>query len=163
MSFRLSLACLLVSTIGCSVAVDVRSLENGACADPATKACAPVCASKTDPAFGCASASCASCNTANATATCNPTGECAIAACTGSWHDCNADPADGCEIDVAHDPNHCGKCDAPVCVVAHGNAGCGAGLCAIQKCDVGYKDCNNDPSDGCETSLTLHPGACGTM
>jgi hypothetical protein len=40
-------------------------------------------------------------------------GTCRFAACQGSWADCDADPANGCEVDRSSDPAHCGACGAP--------------------------------------------------
>lgn len=62
------------------------------------------------------------------------------------------DPRYGCS-----DPR-CRPCDVP-----HAEAACAAGACVVESCRAGYADCNDDPSDGCETDLSSHAscGACG--
>jgi len=154
-------------------------------------------------------AHCSACNTDcgldHATESC-ATGRCEIVECDGGWDDCNDDPADGCEsnladaptcgscgnaceepnplcdvgtcvsgcmpprpdrcdrscVDISSDPSHCGGC-GDACSTNHATASCGGGRCAIIECDGGWDDCDDDPSDGCETSLhtTSDCGACG--
>ena len=74
-----------------------------------------------------------------------------------------------------HQTEHCGIGDgciqcpdqhlphaSPACV---GRTPQGTGICGIY-CDRNYGDCNNDPRDGCETSLDSDPqncGACGVV
>lgn len=45
--------------------------------------------------------------------------------CDAGFEDCNGDPADGCEIELANDPMNCGTC---------GNV-CAGGSCAFGSCD----------------------------
>jgi hypothetical protein len=50
-----------------------------------------------------------SCNLPNATESC-ATGTCTITACDMDRGDCNAMPADGCEVDLTRNDMHCGMC-----------------------------------------------------
>lgn len=59
-------------------------------------------------------------------------------------------PATGCNT------SGCAPCDLPNAV-----AGCGPAGCAIQSCNTGFADCNNDPADGCETNINADPTNCG--
>lgn len=56
---------------------------------------------------------------------------------------------------------NCGACDAG-CRKAGANevASCSKGVCHYE-CNPGFGDCNGDPTDGCETNLSTHPGNCG--
>jgi len=68
-------------------------------------------------------------------------------------------------VDTATDPKHCGSCsnDCTALPGAGADAACKAGVCVLGGCADGKADCNNDPSDGCETDTTTaeHCGACG--
>jgi hypothetical protein len=64
------------------------------------------------------------CVVANGVGRCSA-GVCAVAGCTGTFADCNGAVGDGCEVDLATDPLHCGGC-ANAC---DGGA-CGATLIA---------------------------------
>jgi hypothetical protein len=117
-----------------------------------------------DVAHGCGGASCAACSFKNATATCDPSGTCAIKACSPGFADCDKDPSNGCEVDTTTDEGHCGGCGNVCGTVAHGKAACVAGQCAVGSCDPGWGDCNVTFSDGCETDVTsdiANCGACG--
>ena len=80
--------------------------------------------------------------------------------CEPGHEDCNADSADGCEVDLANDPRNCGACGA-ACI----------GLCVQGRCEPCDEppwlwDCNGDCSDGAETDVRLDPqncGACGVV
>ncbi len=144
----------------CSLAIDLDSLSNGVC-PAAAKACDDSCVSTTDPNFGCASVGCAPCTLPNAVAICTPAGACALGACIGSFHDCDDNPANGCETDIDHDPAHCGGCMAPACVTTNGTPGCSNGVCATGACDPGYGDCNGLVMDGCETDVLTDSSHCG--
>ena len=82
--------------------------------------------------------------------------------CTGTQADCDHDPATGCEVNLATDVNHCGKCEIacryPDCV-------CRAGVLAVA-CPQGRADCDGDSSNGCEVntdSSMQHCGRCNRL
>jgi hypothetical protein len=50
----------------------------------------------------------------------------ASAECAPDTADCNLDPADGCEVTLARDGDHCGACDV----------GCGMAVCVAGQCGV---------------------------
>ena len=102
------------------------------------------------------------CAPANATAACVD-GVCGVAACAMGYGDCDGTATDGCETDLRATPTHCGRCDTSCPVGANAVAACSAGACA-SVCAAGFGECDGDPSNGCETSLTntvAHCGACG--
>ena len=144
----------------CTLAVDLDYLQDQKC--PANqKLCSNKCVSKSEPQTGCATDSCIPCTLAQATANCSPnSGFCAISACLRSYQDCNRVADDGCEIDIDHDPDHCGSCTAPPCVVANASPDCAAGRCAIRACHEGFGDCNQSAQDGCETNLQTSSAHC---
>ncbi|HLK35557.1 MAG TPA: hypothetical protein VKU41_02310, partial [Polyangiaceae bacterium] len=98
------------------------------------------------------------CNLPHATPLCL-LGRCVAAVCSAGYTDCDLLSPNGCEVHTAADPNNCGSC-GHVCQLAHATAACGAGTCAIASCAPGYKDCDGNASNGCETDLTL-PASCG--
>ena len=100
------------------------------------------------------------CNIDHATARCDQADRCAIAACYQSFADCDGNPTNGCEIDLRLDPDHCGRCDERCPPLEHAERGCG-GHCTIWRCARGFRDCNEDVSDGCEVDVTLDPRHCG--
>lgn len=53
--------------------------------------------------------------------------------CAEGWADCNGDPADGCEVDLRANPDHCGACGKQ-CDVAAGQP-CIEGKCLMVDCD----------------------------
>ena len=101
--------------------------------------------------------------------------------CNGGFADCNVNKlSDGCEINVANDPNNCGVGGATGANMANGLQGagcgvtcpaigaqnmatrsCGGGLCN-GNCAAGFGDCNiNKLGDGCETNVAADPNNCG--
>lgn len=104
------------------------------------------------------------CSAPNATPACAG-GACAVGTCNAGFADCNGNPADGCEVDFATDPNNCGGC-GNVCSAANGTSACVSGLCAVAACNPGYADCDGNPANGCEvhTAADLsNCGACGNV
>lgn len=54
------------------------------------------------------------------------------------------------------------ECTGPIeCHLANAMAGCAGGLCKIDKCHLGYGDCNKDRLDGCEAELWHDDANCG--
>ena len=88
-------------------------------------------------------------------------GVCATDTCLYPFADCNNMVGDGCETDVhGADTKNCGGCALP-CAAAHGTQRCGAGVCQLAVCDVGWADCNGDVKDGCEADVGGDPARCG--
>ena len=47
----------------------------------------------------------------------------------------------------------CAGSDCAACRLDRAASVCGGGACAVGQCNPGYFDCNQEPSDGCETDL----------
>ena len=95
----------------------------------------------------------------NATAQC-VNGACSIAACAPGFADCDGNPANGCEVDLNSNPNHCGGC-GNVCVFPNATGQCVNGVCSIAACAPGFADCDGNPANGCEVDLNSNPTHCG--
>lgn len=65
-------------------------------------------------------------------------------------------------LDTSSDIDNCGACYRR-CFVQNATPVCTAGSCTHGTCNVGYDDCDGDPSNGCETNLWANEscGACG--
>ena len=100
------------------------------------------------------------CDITNAEESCD-TGVCEIAACDPSFGDCNMDPMDGCETPT-NTLTDCGGCGV-MCNLTNAEESCDMGVCEVAACDLGFGDCNMDPTDGCEapTNTLLNCGGCG--
>lgn len=86
-------------------------------------------------------------------------GKCAPTCATG-FLDCNGDPNDGCETEVAASLKDCGACGA-VCALEHAAETCDAGVCKVTACEAGFDNCDGDAKNGCEADLA-RPVTCGT-
>lgn len=85
--------------------------------------------------------------------------------CAVGYGNCDALNTNGCEVNLNTDSNNCGMCGAK-CSLAHATSTCSAGSCSIQYCASGYANCDNEPTNGCETdvsSSTTHCGSCATL
>jgi Stigma-specific protein, Stig1 len=104
------------------------------------------------------------CTIANANAVCT-NGACQLQACTGSFRDCDNNPANGCEVDSGSSTANCGAC-GNVCNLPNATAACTSGACAVSACTGTFRNCDNNPSNGCEVNTASSPqncGACGTV
>jgi hypothetical protein len=87
--------------------------------------------------------------------------------CAPGHADCAGDGT-GCAADLST-PATCGACgnDCTALPRVSGPTTCTASACTFppSSCAAGWADCNGDPSDGCETDLSLptHCGTCTTM
>ncbi len=99
------------------------------------------------------------CNLANATAAC-VNGVCVIGSCNVGFADCNSIVADGCEVNMAGNPSHCGGCNIPCPPRANATVTCVNGVCGYI-CSPGFFDCNGNPSDGCEVNVLTDNNNCG--
>jgi hypothetical protein len=94
----------------------------------------------------------------------NGTGKCAkgcqVDTCNMGRADCDGMFANGCEADLAGDPNNCGMC-AMKCAFANGSGSCVNMMCQLGGCNFGYGNCDNNNANGCETSLSADRNNCG--
>lgn len=81
--------------------------------------------------------------------------------CPAGTADCDGDASNGCEADITT-VQACGSCDN-ACDIADGSAACNNGACEVASCNVGFDDCDGDPTNGCEANLSQpdHCGSCG--
>jgi len=132
---------------------------------PGAKPCGSSCVSLSDPATGCAAATCEPCDFTHGAALCIA-GACALGTCENLWGNCDLDAATGCETDLTSTLDHCGACGDP-CSLPHATMSCQASVCQFQGCDTDYRDCDgNLQSNGCETNTgydNQNCGSCGTV
>jgi hypothetical protein len=85
-----------------------------------------------------------------------------VVACLAGFSDCDADPANGCEVAVENDPANCGACAVDCGAVANtSESSCVTGFCEIVSCDAGFGNCNAVHADGCEANLDSDLENCG--
>jgi len=104
------------------------------------------------------------CTFANATPVCS-NGACQLSACTTGFRDCDNNAGNGCEINTTNNVSHCGACGT-VCNLPNATPTCTNSVCQVGACTGAFRNCNNNPSDGCEINTANNPshcGACGTV
>jgi hypothetical protein len=94
------------------------------------------------------------CTLANAQANCTG-GRCAVAACTGTFGDCDANAANGCEADTQTSSAHCGACNR---ACAPGDF-CGLGRCVA--CPFPRTFCPSTAACVDTNNDAANCGACG--
>ena len=99
------------------------------------------------------------CDYANASASCVG-GDCVFQGCASGYDDCNGSLDDGCEVNLATDPNNCTACGNK-CSFPNATARCDGG-CQLDRCDEGYRDCDERADTGCESHSASDPLNCGT-
>jgi len=132
----------------CGNACPVRPNATPTCADGA---CGAACNAgfgdcDGDPASGCevdlrsTAAHCGACGrrcaVANGTPACVGMA-CAVGACNAGFGDCDGNPANGCEVNLARDPANCGGC----------------GMRRAEVCDGADNDCDGVTDEGCPVGL----------
>ncbi len=90
-------------------------------------------------------------------------GQCKIS-CAAGWSDCDADPANGCETNIADDVSNCGVCGKTCVAAANAAPACANGSCGLGACNSGFDNCDGNATNGCEASLNsvTSCGACGS-
>ena len=70
--------------------------------------------------------------------------------------------ADSGALQDSSTPQDSGTPDAcpTVCENPNGTASCESGSCQT-RCTTGYSDCDDDPTNGCETNISADPTSCG--
>jgi hypothetical protein len=147
----------------CGVACPAaQACVNGQCACPVSgqTLCGGACVDlQSDPA-NCGGCTITCPSGANTSAACIG-GVCGQATCTAGFGNCDGNPSNGCETSTTSDLNNCGACGNVCPAVAHGFGACTASVCSVGACDPGFANCNNNPADGCETSLASDASNCG--
>ena len=117
------------------------------CTEDADCGGSTVCNTSTNTCVGCVSDSECSPGTVCDTnaGTCIP-GCNATQPCAGTDTCCS-----GTCIDTDVDVENCGACDF-ACDIANADEACVDGDCTLSACQGNFNDCNDDPTDGCETS-----------
>jgi hypothetical protein len=98
---------------------------------------------------------------ANAAPYCS-SGNCTFA-CIGDFADCDGDPSNGCEVDLSTSVSSCGSCGVPCPDVANAAPSCSGEQCSFT-CNLGFGDCDGDPSNGYEADSStdvLNCDSCG--
>ena len=98
---------------------------------------------------------------AHAVATC-AVGACGLR-CESGYADCDGMAANGCEVALASDAEHCGRCGVR-CGGPSATARCEAGVCGALACATGFADCDRERANGCEIATAddrANCGACG--
>jgi Cys-rich repeat protein len=86
---------------------------------------------------------------------------CFVQMCNAGFGNCNNNPADGCETNVAIDKANCGTCGKVCANVPNGFPGCAMGICIVGGCIAGFDDCDKQVANGCEATLTTDKNNCG--
>jgi hypothetical protein len=95
----------------------------------------------------------------DSTATCT-SATCGLT-CAAGFADCDVDPTDGCEVEIATDVNDCGGCGAVCATPANAAPACADSTCGFT-CNKGFADCDQDAANGCEVNTTNNPADCGS-
>jgi RHS repeat-associated protein len=90
-------------------------------------------------------------------------GTCPPVTCNPGFGDCDGNACNGCETDLTTTLADCGACGHTCGAIANGTPACVGGACVVGTCNPGFADCDKDPSNGCEASLSsvTSCGACG--
>ncbi len=99
---------------------------------------------------------------------------CPSSACPPGYADCNGDPADGCEVNVASSDDNCGACGVRCAAEAGSSpentrAVCTKGVCALEckgrdlifTTDGTWANCGAPITDGCLTRTSCDVDNCG--
>jgi len=124
--------------------------------DGTSRCCAGACVNPDKDPQNCGACGLA-CASPHAAAVCSA-GQCGVGACDPDWADCNQQGADGCETNVAIDPQSCTACGR-VCSAPHAISGC-ASACYVRACQAGFGDCDGEVKNGCETRTAFDVNNC---
>ncbi|WP_224369607.1 hypothetical protein [Hyalangium versicolor] len=79
--------------------------------------------------------------------------------CAPGYANCDGNPANGCEVNLTEDPNHCGTCSTSCDTPGDAVGVCVAGTCG-NACAVGRYDCDGNAANGCESTYACSPSTC---
>jgi hypothetical protein len=149
-------AALLVAIPACLLTAPSEDEVLGGCDVGAEKECNGKCVAISDPAFGCGTQGCTACSVEQGSAACQD-GICVVAQCQTGFDDCNELPDDGCEANLANDPDNCSQCKHACSSGLCQDAGCCKALGEV--CGSQVECCGNDCNGKCCAS---NHSACDT-
>ncbi|WP_224245987.1 hypothetical protein [Hyalangium gracile] len=79
--------------------------------------------------------------------------------CPQGYSNCDGNPANGCEVNLTEDANHCGACGTSCQDRGNAEGVCISGTCGVA-CPVGTYDCDGNPVNGCESTTVCSPAVC---
>jgi hypothetical protein len=84
--------------------------------------------------------------------------------CAWPFADCDAPPDGICETNLTSSVQHCGACGTS-CSYANATGACTSTGCALMECSAGWRNCDGDVANGCETDATTTSNcrACGVV
>jgi hypothetical protein len=82
------------------------------------------------------------------------------AGCPLGRGDCDGDPKNGCETDLATATGHCGFCGNVCPARANAFPACVAGKCDVG-CNTGFDNCDGNKENGCEKPVSSDAANCG--
>ena len=106
---------------------------------------------------------CAACGTKctapNGTPECKA-GVCGVSLCNAGKGDCDANLGNGCETDLASNPQHCKYC-GNACTLENAQPACVQSECKVGQCTSGFGNCDGNDTNGCETDTNVSVTNCG--
>lgn len=137
---------------GCVRAGSINECREGRCIESGCRPGYATCEGTVCRWLGTDPRNCGACGqTCGATSMCAG-GKCTAQVCTSGRADCDGEQSNGCEVSLVSAEN-CGLCGQRCPNRPHASAACQDGLCGIGACDAGWKDCDGDPSNGCEIDV----------
>jgi hypothetical protein len=79
--------------------------------------------------------------------------------CPQGYANCDGNPANGCEVNLTEDADHCGACGTSCQDQGNAMGVCVAGTCGTA-CPVGYYDCDGNRANGCESAQACNSTVC---
>lgn len=87
-------------------------------------------------------------------------GMCGFTGCQRGFGDCDANPRNGCEVNINSDAANCGGCGL-ACRLANATASCSNAQCAVGICNGGFGNCDGNAMNGCEANVQTDNANCG--
>jgi hypothetical protein len=162
--------------VGCSLTVDVERLRGtsgagaggeGGC--PALTCATPDCGGTKALCDGCevdlatnpyhCSACGMGCLYSHAAGVCSAE-QCSLGECEAGYGNCDNDPGNGCESNLQSDPENCSTCGNR-CTTTSGTPVCEDGQCGVSDCPLGFGDCDDNETNGCEEPTSTSVNHCG--
>jgi hypothetical protein len=138
--------------ISCSKPNTVSECREGKCVDTGCSPGSDKCGGNACKSLATDAQNCGMCGRACADGMMCAGGRCTSQMCMPTMADCDGEANNGCEISLS-DNNNCGACGLRCPDRMHAQGACRNGACGLRGCEQGWKDCDGDPSNGCEVDI----------